>query len=83
MIYLGFPNSALIIASNHLPKQYPQTDARATRVSQIAAVILIDLGTVDIRRVGTSVLAGTRRGVPSKILTVVRVFRATISCAQV
>jgi hypothetical protein len=32
-------------------------------VSQIAAAILVDLGPVDIRRVGTSVLASTRRGV--------------------
>jgi hypothetical protein len=52
MIHLGFPDLSFAIASKRFAKQYPQTDARATRVSQIAAAILIDPVTVDIRRVG-------------------------------
>jgi hypothetical protein len=58
MIYLG-----LCFPKDDLPKQYPQSDARATRLSQIAAVLLIDPCTIDIRRVGFSVLANTRCGV--------------------
>jgi hypothetical protein len=33
--------------------EYRRRDATATRPSQIAAVLLFDLGTVDIRRLGT------------------------------
>jgi hypothetical protein len=35
--------------SDGFPKPYPAFDARATRLSQIAAALLFDLGTVDIR----------------------------------
>jgi hypothetical protein len=37
-----------------LANEYPFDDATATRLSQIAAVLLFDLGTIDIRRLGTT-----------------------------
>jgi hypothetical protein len=39
----------LIFGLAFAPKLYPAADATATRVSQIAAALLFDLGTVDIR----------------------------------
>jgi hypothetical protein len=37
-----------------LPNTYRLHDATATRASQIAAALLFEVGTVDIRRVGTT-----------------------------
>jgi hypothetical protein len=38
-----------IVVFGRVPKHYPAADAGATRASQNAAVLLFDLGTVDIR----------------------------------
>jgi hypothetical protein len=42
-----------IIFIGRIAKPYPAADAEATRLSQNAAALLFELGTVDIRRVGT------------------------------
>jgi hypothetical protein len=43
----------IVVAGLSSQKLYSRGDAGATSSSQIAAALLIDLGTVDIRRVGT------------------------------
>ncbi|WP_342730875.1 hypothetical protein [Bradyrhizobium sp. B117] len=43
-----------VINGEYSPKLYSCATAGATSSSQIAAALLIDLGTVDIRRVGTN-----------------------------
>jgi hypothetical protein len=57
MIYLTiFPEPLMlfVVAGGSSPKFYARSDAGATSSSQIAAVLLIDLGTIDIRSVGTN-----------------------------
>ncbi|MBR0686874.1 hypothetical protein JQ594_13175 [Bradyrhizobium manausense] len=44
----------IVVAGASSQKLYSCVDAGATLSSQIAAALLIDLGTVDIRRVGTN-----------------------------
>jgi len=39
----------VIIFIERVSKAYPAADAEATRLSQIAAALLFELGTVDIR----------------------------------
>jgi hypothetical protein len=56
----------VVIAGISSPKFYARGDAGATSSSQIAAALLIDLGTVDIRRVGTNRGEYSKWGVPSK-----------------
>ncbi|MBW7962264.1 hypothetical protein [Bradyrhizobium sp. BR 10261] len=56
MIYLEFfltPLRLIVVTGISTQKLYSQPDAGATLSSQIAAALLIDLGTVDIRCVGT------------------------------
>jgi len=56
MIYLEFFLLLLmliVVAGISSQKLYSCRNAGATSSSQIAAALLIDLGTVDIRRVGT------------------------------
>jgi hypothetical protein len=55
-----------LFSSDGLQKPYLAADAEATRLSQIAAALLFELGTVDIRRVGTQQSEYSSRGVPSK-----------------
>jgi hypothetical protein len=43
----------IVVAAESSAKLYSRGDAGATTSSQNAAALLIDLGTVDIRRVGT------------------------------
>jgi hypothetical protein len=43
----------IVVAGESSLKLYSRGDAGATTSSQNAAALLIDLGTVDIRRVGT------------------------------
>jgi hypothetical protein len=43
----------IVVAAESSTKLYSRGDAGATTSSQNAAALLIDLGTVDIRRVGT------------------------------
>jgi len=52
-IFLGL-FTLIVIAGISSPKFYARSDAGATSSSQIAAALLIDLGTVDIRRMGTN-----------------------------
>jgi hypothetical protein len=51
---LGFRAGSFEFQSLDPVNEYRLRDATATRPSQIAAVLLFDLGTVDIRRVGTT-----------------------------
>jgi hypothetical protein len=56
----------IVVAGISSQKLYSCGDAGATSSSQIAAALLIDLGTVDIRRVGTHRGEYSKWGVPSK-----------------
>jgi hypothetical protein len=63
---------------------YSRVDAGATSSSQIAAALLIDLDTVDIRRVGTKSRCVLASGVfRVKQLAVFALDRAMMSHAQV
>jgi hypothetical protein len=44
----------IVVAAENFPKLYSRATSGATLSSQNAAALLIDLGTVDIRRVGTN-----------------------------
>jgi hypothetical protein len=52
-----------VVAGESSPKLYSRADAGATSSSQNAAALLIDLETVDIRRVGTHRGEYSRSGV--------------------
>jgi len=61
IFHLGFPDRLFKFQSLDLkfqgldlPNEYRLGDATATRASQIAAALLFELGTVDIRRAGTT-----------------------------
>ncbi|WGD49148.1 hypothetical protein QA641_26305 [Bradyrhizobium sp. CB1650] len=56
----------MILVGDGSGKLYSRADAGATSSSQIAAALLIDAGTVDIRRVGTIRGEYSKWGVPSK-----------------
>ncbi|WP_145927836.1 MULTISPECIES: hypothetical protein [Bradyrhizobium] len=64
-IFLGLSMLFVVVGENSR-KLYSHADAGATLSSQIAAALLIDLGTVDIRRVGTNRGEYSKWGVPSK-----------------
>ncbi|WP_210164567.1 hypothetical protein [Bradyrhizobium sp. WSM3983] len=73
MIYLEFfpeiflePLMLVVVVGPSSPKLYSRSTAGATLSSQNAAALLIDLGTVDIRRVGTHCSEYSKWGVPSK-----------------
>ncbi|NUR11688.1 MAG: hypothetical protein HOQ20_07570 [Bradyrhizobium sp.] len=57
------PLMLIVVAGIGSQKLYSCADAGATSRSQIAAALLIDLGTVDIRRVGTNRGEYSRSGV--------------------
>ena len=75
-------NRLIRFQSLDLPNEYRPRDATATRPSQITAVLLFDLGTVDIRPRGQTG-EYLSWGVPSNNLTVFARPRATMSHAQV
>jgi len=58
----------IVVAGESSQKLYSCATAGATSSSQNAAALLIDLGTVDIRRVGTHCSGYSKWGVPSKIV---------------
>ncbi|WP_136623743.1 hypothetical protein [Bradyrhizobium centrolobii] len=64
-IFLGL-SMFFIVVGESPRKFYSCDDAGATSSSQIAAALLIDLGTLDIRRVGTNRGEYSKWGVPSK-----------------
>jgi hypothetical protein len=73
MIYLEFfpeivpePLTLIVVVGQSSLKLYSRSTAGATLSSQNAAALLIDLGTVDIRRVGTHCSKYSTWGVPSK-----------------
>ena len=69
MIFLSFLPWALmlLVVSRESPgKLYARATSGATLSSQNAAALLIDLGTVGIRRVGTHCSGYSKWGVPSK-----------------
>jgi hypothetical protein len=81
-----FPEPLMLfaIAGESSLKLYSCADAGATSSSQIAAALLIDPGTIDIRRVGTRRGGYSRSGVfRVKQLAVGCASRTTMSHAQV
>src|SRR6266702_5929283 len=58
----------IVVAGESSQKLYSCANAGATSSSQNAAALLIDLGTVDIRRVGIHCSGYSKWGVPSKII---------------
>jgi hypothetical protein len=73
-----------VVAGDRLSKLYSRADAGATSSSQIAAALLIDPETIDIRRVGTNRGEYSRSGVfRVKQLAVGCASRTTMSHAQV
>src|SRR5438309_2051960 len=62
------PLMLIVVVGLSSPKLYSCATARATTSSQNAAALLIDLGTVDIRRMGTHCSECSKWGVPSKII---------------
>src|SRR6266702_6690582 len=58
----------VVVAGKSSRKLYARVTSGATLSSQNAAALLIDLGTVDIRRVGTHCSGYSKWGVPSKII---------------
>jgi hypothetical protein len=54
IFHLGFPERRFWFQSLDLTDEYRFIDPTATRWSQIAALLLFELGTIDIRRVGTT-----------------------------
>jgi hypothetical protein len=77
------PLMLIVVVGASSRKLYSRSDAGATTSSQNAAALLIDLGTVDIRRVGTHCSEYSKWGVPSKIIGRPCAHRATMSHAQV
>jgi hypothetical protein len=74
----------IVVAAESSQKLYSCATSGATTSSQNAAALLIDLGTVDIRCVGTHCSGYSKWGVPSKKqLAVGCAARATMSHAQV
>ncbi|UPK39582.1 hypothetical protein IVB18_21585 [Bradyrhizobium sp. 186] len=69
MIYLKIfpePLMLIVVVDESSRKLYARVTSGATLSSQNAAALLIDLGTVDIRRVGTHCSGYSKWGVPSK-----------------
>jgi hypothetical protein len=86
MIYLEFfltPLRLVVVTGISSQKLYSQPDAGATSSSQIAAALLIDLGTIDIRRVGTHCGEYSSGVFRVKTIGHLRAYHATMSHAQV